>query len=61
MRRLMKRYPLRVIAAVLFLIVGAEICGILSTPTYSAELAEARAAYESAAAENRALRLALGE
>ena len=61
MHRLVKRYPLRALAAFLLLIVWAEIFGILHTPTHEAELTEAMAAYQSALAENRALRWALGK
>lgn len=57
----MKRYPLRKLAAFLLLVVAAEIWGICHTPTHEAELTEARAAYQSALAENRALRWALGK
>lgn len=61
MRRLVKRYPLRALAAALLVIVGAEIWGICHTPTYGAELAQARAEYGAAAAENLVLRRALGK
>ena len=61
MHRLVKRYPLRALAAVLLLVVAAEIWGICHTPTHDAELTEARAAYQSALAENRALRFVLGK
>lgn len=61
MCQVLKRYPLRVIAAVLLLIVGAEIYGICHTPTYSVELANAKAAYQVAMSENRALLAALGK
>ena len=50
--------PFRILAAFLLLIVGAEIAAILRTPTYSAELVAAKAAYEQALAENRALKKA---
>ena len=55
------KHPLRRLAALLLLVVAAEIWGITHTPTYDAELTEARAAYSMALAENRALRWALGE
>ena len=50
------RKPFRLLAAILMLIVAAEIWGIAHTPTYGAELAEARRAYETALAENEALK-----
>ena len=55
------KYPLRKLAAFLLLVVAAEIWGICHTPTHEAELTEARAAYQSALAENRALRFVLGK
>ena len=48
--------PLRLLAAILLLIVAAEIIGILHTPTYGAELDAAKAAYETALAEHEALK-----
>ena len=48
--------PLRLLAALLLLVLAAEICGILHTPTYGAELEAARAAYETALAEHEALK-----
>lgn len=51
--------PFRILAAILLLIVGSEIIAILRTPTYSAELAAAKAAYHQAESENRALTAAL--
>lgn len=50
--------PFRILAAILLLIVGAEIIAILNTPTYSAELAAAKAAYEEAYAEHETLKKA---
>lgn len=50
--------PFRVLAAILLLIVGAEIYGICHTPTYDAELSAAKAAYETALAEYKALKKA---
>lgn len=51
----MRIKPLRLLAAVLLLIVGAEIYGILHTPTYETELAAAKAVYTDALRENRML------
>lgn len=50
--------PFRLLAAILLLVVGAEIAAILRTPTYSAELAAAKAAYETALAEHETLKKA---
>ena len=61
MCQMLKRYPLRVIAAVLLLIVGAEIYGICHTPTYSVELASAKLAYQAAMLEHQDLLRALGK
>lgn len=58
---MLRRYPLRALAAVLLLIIAAEIWGICHTPNYDAELAQARAEYQAAKAENRALLIALGK
>ena len=55
------KHPLRKLAGVLLLVALAEIWGIAHTPTYEAELSEARAAYGAAVVENMALRMALGE
>lgn len=52
--------PLRITAAILALIVAGEIYGILNTPTYEKELAEAKAAYHAAAFENHVL-LSMGK
>ncbi len=52
----MKIKPFRVTAAILLVILAAEAYGICHTPTYEKELAEAKAAYESALAENRAIK-----
>ena len=51
----MRIRPLRLLAVVLLLIVGAEIYGITHVPTYETELAAARAAYTDALRENRML------
>ena len=51
----MKR-PFRVLSVVLLLVVIFEIYGIVNTPTYTAELEEARAAYQTALAEHEALK-----
>lgn len=53
--------PFRKLAAILALVALAEIYGILSVPDYSAELAQARAEYQAAKAQNRALLIALGK
>ena len=53
-----KLKPFRILAAILMMIVAAEIYGICHTPTYSTELTEARAAYTEALAENTALKKA---
>lgn len=50
--------PLRALALVLLLLVGAEIWGIAHTPDYAAELAAAKAGYESALADYRQLKKA---
>lgn len=50
--------PFRILAAILLLIVGAEIAAILNTPIYSAELEAAKAAYEDALAEHETLKKA---
>lgn len=47
--------PLRILAAILLLVVGVEIWGITRTPTYDTELAAAKAAYNDALREYRAL------
>jgi hypothetical protein len=57
----MKIRPLRITAAILALIVAGEIYGILNTPTYEKELAEAKAAYHAAAFENHVLLSAMGK
>ena len=51
--------PFRAIAVVLALIVAAEIYGITKTPTYSDELAVARAEYQAALDEHQALKNAV--
>ena len=48
--------PLRLLAALLLLVLAAEIWGICNTPTYGAELDAAKAAYETALAEHEALK-----
>lgn len=53
---LVLRKPFRLLAAILILIVAAEIIGIMNVPDYDAELAEARRAYETALAEHEALK-----
>ena len=50
--------PLRIVAAVLLLVVGVEVWGIMHTPTYDWELAEAKAAYEAALSEYKVLKTA---
>lgn len=50
--------PLRIVAAVLLLVVGVEVWGIMHTPTYDRELAEAKAAYEAALNEHKVLKTA---
>ena len=50
--------PFRILAAIMLLVVGAEIAAIINTPTYSAELAAAKAAYEAALKENKVLKKA---
>lgn len=50
------RNPFRLLAALLLLVLAAEIWGILHTPTYGAELSAAKAAYETALAEHEALK-----
>jgi len=50
--------PLRIVAAVLLLVVGVEVWGIMHTPTYDRELSEAKAAYEAALKEYRELKTA---
>lgn len=48
----MKKYPFCVAAAILLLILAGEVYAITRTPTYDAELAFAKAQYESALREN---------
>ena len=48
--------PFRLLAALLLLILAAEIWGICHTPDYDAELAEAKKAYETVLAEHEALK-----
>ena len=50
--------PLRIVAAVLLLVVGVEVWGIMHTPTYDKELAEDKAAYEAALNEYKVLKTA---
>ena len=50
--------PFRILAAILMIMIAAEIYGIMQTPTYDAELKEAKAAYEDALKENMVLKKA---
>ena len=51
----------RRLAAVLAILAALELAGILATPSYDAELAAAKAAYQAAAAENARLLQALAD
>lgn len=51
----MKKYPFRVLAAVLMALICIELYMISSIPDLSAEVAEARTAYEQALLRNREL------
>ena len=51
----MKKYPFRVLAAVLMVLICIELYMISSIPDLSAEVAEARTAYEQALLRNREL------